>query len=73
MKIKEVKEILEEYNPEDQILIQFWVKDHIEESIGEITPNEWARMVELFDKYPPDNDSFMFVDLHSRAKSGGDR
>jgi hypothetical protein len=70
MKIEEAKRILEEYPPGDEIMIQFFIKDHVEEFIGEIKPNEWARMVELFDKYPPDNEAFGFWDLHHRAKGG---
>jgi hypothetical protein len=68
MKIAEAKRILEEFNPEDKIMIQFFIKDHVEEFIGAIEPVEWDRMVEIFDQFPPDNEAFGFYDLLDQAR-----
>jgi hypothetical protein len=66
--VKDLRDLLEEYAPEDKIIFQLFTRDHAEFSIGSIKPEEWDRMVKLFDDNPIDTEAFGLWDLHDQAK-----
>lgn len=69
--VKDLRDLLEEYAPEDQIIFQLFARDHAEACIGEeIKPEAWDRMVKLFDDNPINSEAFGLWDLHDQAKGG---
>ena len=69
--VKDLRDLLEEYAPEDQIIFQLFTRDHATDCIGgEIKPEAWDRMVKLFDDNPINSEAFGLWDLHDQAKGG---
>jgi hypothetical protein len=69
MKVSEAIKALQGCNPDEEIMIQWYAKDHSEYMEDDETPVEvWNRAVELFEADPCDAESFGFVDCLDKAK-----
>jgi hypothetical protein len=66
--VKDLRDLLEEYAPEDQIIFQLFTRDHAEFTTGEIKPEEWDQMVKIFDHDPIDTEAFGLHDLLDQAR-----
>jgi hypothetical protein len=54
-----IKHLQEEYKPDQEIMVQWFAKDHVEENNGEtIDEDLWSLAVRMFEKYEITQDDF---------------
>jgi hypothetical protein len=49
MKVKDVIESMQNYNPEDEIVILWWTKDIFDDETLTITDDVWSKVVKVLD------------------------
>jgi hypothetical protein len=54
-----IKHLQEEYRPDEEVMVQWFAKEHVEENNGEeIDEDLWDLAVHLFEKYEITQDDF---------------
>ena len=66
--VKDLRDLLEEYAPEDKIICSLFIRDHAEIITGKIKPEEWDQMVQIFDRNPIEPEAFGLHDLLDQAR-----
>jgi hypothetical protein len=49
MKVKDVIKNMQNYNPEDEIVILYWTKDIFDDEVHQISDEVWAKVVKDVD------------------------
>jgi Mg/Co/Ni transporter MgtE len=49
MKVKDVIKSMQNYNPEDEIVILHWTKDIFDDEVHQISDEVWAKVVKTLD------------------------
>jgi Mg/Co/Ni transporter MgtE len=49
MKVKDVIKNMQNYNPEDEIVILYWTKDIFDDEVHQISDEVWAKVVKTLD------------------------
>jgi hypothetical protein len=71
MRVADAIKNLMELNSEDEIMIQWFTKEHAEyTNEGSVSKDQWELAVRLFDKNPPDHDDF---GIHYCVNEAGER
>jgi len=54
-----IKHLQDEYKPDQEIMVQWFAKEHVEENNGEIIDEDlWSLAVRMFEKYEITQDDF---------------
>jgi Mg/Co/Ni transporter MgtE len=49
MKVKDVIKNMQNYNPEDEIVILYWTKDIFDDEVHQISDEVWSKVVKTLD------------------------
>jgi hypothetical protein len=49
MKVKDVIKSMQNYNPEDEVVILHWTKDIFDDEVHQISDEVWAKVVKTLD------------------------